>query len=63
MAALSRPGLEVVDWPVGDIDQPEPISLQAAQHRRLGREINVRVVTVEGLGDPAIQGSIRSLGP
>lgn len=46
---------QVVNRPVGRVDEPQPVGLQPAQHRRLVGQVDVRPLPVQGLGDPPVQ--------
>jgi hypothetical protein len=43
----------MVDRPVDRTNQPELISLEAPHRRRLVSQVNIGVVAVQDLGDPA----------
>lgn len=50
-----RPWGQLVDRPVDGINEPEPISLQAPEHGRFVGQVNLRVVAVAAVGNPAVE--------
>jgi hypothetical protein len=51
----SQPRWEVVDRLVDGVDQPEPIGLESSQDCWLVGQVNLGVVAVQALGDPAVE--------